>query len=51
MTILIFTEEELEWIDKIPYNWKIKKGCPDKLKKSIDKKLKELKKEIEKAEK
>ncbi len=35
MTIY-FTDEELEWINKKPFNWTIKKGCP----KNIEKKLK-----------
>lgn len=38
MTI-IFTEEEKKWIDEKPFNWKLKKGCPSKLKKKIEKKL------------
>lgn len=34
-----FTEQELEWIDKKPFNWIVKNNCPDKLKKSIKRKL------------
>lgn len=38
MTI-IFTEEELFFIEKEFGNWTIKKECPEKLKKSISSKL------------
>lgn len=38
MTI-VFTEEEKKWIDKKPFNWKIKSKCPLKLRKEIKKKL------------
>lgn len=37
---IIFTEEEKEWIEKEPFNWHIKKGCPEELKDKISKKLK-----------
>lgn len=42
---LIFTEEEREWIDMKPFDWKIKDGCPKELKKQIERKLKLLKNE------
>lgn len=34
-----FTEEELKWIDKKPFNWTIKDNCPSSLKKDIMRKL------------
>lgn len=37
-----FTDEEYEWIDKKPFNWTIKKGCPVDIKKSLAKKLDDL---------
>lgn len=42
---LIFTENEKEWINMKPFNWTIKKGCPKKMKKSIEKKLRLLNKQ------
>lgn len=42
---IIFTEEEKEWIDKVPFNWTIKNGCPNKIKNNLEKKLNLLKKE------
>lgn len=42
MTV-IFTEEEKEWIDMKPFNWTIKKGCPENIRESIENKLKKLK--------
>lgn len=36
---LIFTEEEKEWINKQLFNWTVKKGCPDNIKKTLEKKL------------
>lgn len=38
MTV-IFTEEERMWIEIDKFDWKIKDGCPTKLKKSIERKL------------
>ena len=46
MTI-IFTDEELEWIDKKPFDWKIKEGCPKEIKDSIQRKLDLLNKQSE----
>lgn len=40
---IIFTDEEKEWIDKKPFNWTIKEGCPEKIKKDLERKLKLLK--------
>lgn len=37
-----FTEDELEWIDKVPFNWQIKEDCPESLRQSIEEKLKLL---------
>ena len=42
MTVF-FTDEELEWINPIKFDWTIKKDCPKKIKVSIEKKLKLLK--------
>ena len=42
---IIFTAEELQWINKKPFNWTIKKGCPDSIKKGLQKKLDALKPE------
>ena len=35
---IIFSKEELNWIDTDKWGWKIKKGCPDSIRKSIEKK-------------
>lgn len=43
MTHVLFTEEEMEWLDKKKFNWTIKKGCPKKIEHSLKKKLKVLK--------
>lgn len=43
MTIY-FSDEEKKWIDKIPFDWKIKKECPQKIKKELQIKLNLLKK-------
>lgn len=45
MTIT-FTEKELEWIDKKPFDWKIKKECPKNLEKDIIRKLNILNEKI-----
>lgn len=34
-----FTEQEEEWIDKKPFDWKIKEGCPKRIADSLQKKL------------
>lgn len=41
MTI-IFTEAEKEWIDREPFDWKVKEGCPEEIRESIEEKLKLL---------
>jgi hypothetical protein len=46
MTI-IFTDEEKEWIDKTPFRWTIKKGCPENIRTSLKKKLEALYKNAE----
>ena len=38
MTI-IFSEEEKEWINKKPFRWTIKAGCPEKIRESLKRKL------------
>lgn len=38
MTIF-FTEEELKWIDKKPFAWKVKKGCPDSIRQRLKRKI------------
>ena len=42
MTI-IFTEEELKWIDKVPFKWAIKPNCPDAIRQVLARKLNLLK--------
>lgn len=44
MTIL-FTEEERNWINKTPFNWAVKVGAPQNIKKALEKKLALLYKE------
>lgn len=39
---VIFTDEEKEWINMKPFNWTVKDGCPENIKKEIEKKLKVL---------
>jgi len=39
---VIFTDEEKEWINMKPFNWTVKDGCPERIKKEIEKKLKVL---------
>ncbi len=36
---IIFTEEEKEWIEKEPFNWHIKDGCPKEIMVQLQKKL------------
>ena len=50
MTIII-SEEEMEWIDKKPFAWKIKDGCPEKIKEALEKKLDYLYKTKEESKK
>lgn len=38
MTIT-FTDEEHEWLEKSMFNWRVKSGAPDDVKKSIERKL------------
>lgn len=40
--ILRFTEEEMEWIIKEPFNWHIKDGCPNEIAESLERKLRNL---------
>ena len=35
---MLFTDEEREWMDTKKFGMPIKKGCPDKIRKSIEKK-------------
>ena len=42
MTV-IFTVEERKWIDMKPFAWTVKNGCPEDIKKSIERKLTLLK--------
>lgn len=37
---MIFTDEEKRWISMNVFGWPIKKGCPDSIRKSIEKKKK-----------
>lgn len=46
MTI-IFSEEEKEWINKTPFHWTIKKGCPENIRETLKKKLDALYKDKE----
>lgn len=46
---IIFTDEENEWIEKIPFNWRIKDGTPDDIMQSLEKKFSLLKKQQEEA--
>lgn len=42
-----FTDEELEQIEKEPFNWHPKKTCPDGLRKTISRKLNLIKSHAE----
>lgn len=37
---MIFTEQEKEWINISKWGWTLKKGCPENIKKSIERKKK-----------
>lgn len=37
---LLFTDEERMWIDAKVFGWRIKEGCPEKIRKSIEEKKK-----------
>lgn len=39
---IIFSTEEMKWIDIRPFNWTVKSKCPEAIKKSIEKKLRIL---------
>jgi len=41
--IVFFSREKYEWIIQEPFNWLIKKDCPDNLRKDIENKLDLLK--------
>ena len=34
----IFTDEEKRWIDRSSWGWRVKNGCPETVRKSIEKK-------------
>jgi hypothetical protein len=36
---VLLSEEEKAWIDKKPFHWTIKEGCPEHIRKSLQKKL------------
>lgn len=36
---LMLEDEELKWINKELFNWTIKEGCPDDIRKKLEKKL------------
>lgn len=36
---ILFDDEELQWIEMRIFSWTIKKGCPDHIRKKIEKKL------------
>ena len=38
-----FTENEKEYIDMIPFNWKVREGCPKSTRSAIERKLKLIK--------
>ena len=40
---MIFSKDELKWVDTRALEWKIKRGCPEEIKVSIEKKLEILK--------
>lgn len=44
---IIFSEEELRWINKRTMGWPLKQDCPEKIKKSIEKKKEKLNKQKE----
>lgn len=39
---VIFTDEEQKYIEKIPFEWKVKKDCPQGLRNTIERKLEAL---------
>lgn len=38
--IVIFTDEEKEWLDREPFNWHAAKGAPETIRQSLEEKLK-----------
>lgn len=45
--MIIFTEEEMKWIIKEPFNWHIDENCPEELREQIQRKMNILNKESE----
>jgi hypothetical protein len=41
MTIVFSDKEEL-WVNKKPFNWSIKEGCPADIRKTLEKKIRLL---------
>lgn len=39
---IIFSTEEMKWIDTRLFNWTVKNKCPEAIKKAIEKKLRIL---------
>ena len=39
---MLFSDREKEWINMKVFGWRIKQGCPDDVRKSIEKKLNEI---------
>lgn len=40
--MIMFTDEEMEWLVKEPLNWHIKDGCPVGIREALERKLKLL---------
>lgn len=40
MMHMIFTEEEKEWINMRTFGWTLKQGCPEQIRKQIERKKK-----------
>lgn len=43
---MIFTKEELVWIESDKFGWPIKRGCPQEIRKSITAKKEKLDKQM-----
>ena len=40
---VLLSKQEREWIDKKPFDWSIKEGCPPDIRKRIERKLQTIK--------
>ena len=36
---ILFTDEEMKWLNKTDFNWTIKEGCPKDIRNALERKM------------